>query len=120
VRVKVDEHLPASVAALLRERGYDADTVIEEGLAGSTDEDLLVAAREEDRMIVTLDRGFGDIRRYPPGSHPGIVVLRLTDESALATRAAVIQLLDNHDLEDLRGTIAVVQHGSLRIRRPAT
>jgi hypothetical protein len=67
-----------------------------------------------------LDRGFGDIRRYPPGSHPGIVVLRLADESALATRAAIMQLLDNHDLENLAGTITVVQHGSLRIRRPTT
>ena len=120
MRVKVDENLPASLVSLLRERGFEADIVIEEGLAGSTDEDLLAAAREEDRMIVTLDRGFGDIRRYPPGSHPGIVVLRLADESALATRAAVTQLLDNHDLENLSGTITVVQHGSLRIRRPAT
>ena len=120
MRVKVDENLPATVASLLRERGFEADTVIEEGLAGSTDEDLLAAVREQDRMIVTLDRGFGDIRRYPPGSHPGIVVLRLADESALATRAAVMQLLDNHDLENLSGTITVVQHGSLRIRRPAT
>ena len=120
MRVKVDENLPASLVSLLRERGFEADTVIEEGLAGSTDEDLLAAAREEDRMIVTLDRGFGDIRRYPPGSHPGIVVLHLADESALAIRAAVMQLLDNHDLENLSGTITVVQHGSLRIRRPAT
>ena len=120
MRVKVDENLPASLASLLRERGFEADTVIEEGLAGSTDEDLLAAARAEDRMIVTLDRGFGDIRRYPPGSHPGIVVLRLADESAFATRPAIMQLLDNHDLENLAGTITVVQHGSLRIRRPTT
>ena len=32
MRVKVDENLPATVASLLRERGFDADTVIEEGL----------------------------------------------------------------------------------------
>ncbi len=120
MRVKVDENLPATVASLLRERGFEADTVIEEGLLGATDEALLAAVQEQDRMIVTLDRGFGDIRRYPPGSHPGIVVLRLADESALAARAAIVQLLDNHDLEDLTGTITVVQHGSLRIRRPAT
>ena len=119
MRVKLDENLPAMVAALLRERGFDADTVIDEGLAGSRDEDLLAAMREQDRMIVTLDRGFGDIRRHPPGSHPGIVVLRLSD-AALATRATVMQLLDNHDLENLSGTITVVQHGSLRIRHPAT
>lgn len=27
-------------------------------------------------MLITLDRGFGDVRVHPPGSHPGIVVPR--------------------------------------------
>jgi hypothetical protein len=35
-------------------------------------------------MILTLDRGFGDVRSYPPGSHPGIIVLRPADQSARA------------------------------------
>jgi hypothetical protein len=25
----------------------------------------------ENRLLVTLDRGFGDVRPYPPGSHGG-------------------------------------------------
>jgi hypothetical protein len=29
--------------------------------------------------LISLDRGLGDIRAYPPRSHAGIVVLRLTD-----------------------------------------
>jgi predicted nuclease of predicted toxin-antitoxin system len=118
VKVKIDENLPVSVAAHLRELGMDAHTVHEEELAGTTDPDLLDVMRLEDRMIITLDRGFGDIRRYPPGTHPGVVVLRLTDESAPAAREAVAQLVENHDLDDLRGAITVVQQGTLRIRRP--
>lgn len=120
MKVKVDENLPLSVAELLRERGVDAHTVHEEDLAGTTDPDLLDVMRLEDRMILTLDRGFGDIRRYPPGTHPGVVVLRLSDESAPAAREAVAQLVENHDLDDLRGAITIVQQGTLRIRRPPT
>jgi predicted nuclease of predicted toxin-antitoxin system len=117
VKIKIDENLPASVAELLRDRGVDAHTVAEEDLAGAADPDLLDALRDEDRMIFTLDRGFGDIRRYPPGTHPGIVVFRLDDEAPAAVRIAVVQLVEGHDLEDLRGTITVVQRGTLRVRR---
>ena len=70
-------------------------------------------------MIFTLDRGFGDIRRYPPGTHPGIIVFRLGDEAPAAARTAVVQLVESHDLDDLRGTITVVQRGTLRVRRTA-
>ena len=90
MRIKIDENLPLSLAVTLRTRGHDTDTVVDEGLSGTTDPDLLAHATREGRMIFTLDRGFGDIRRYPPGSHPGIVIFRLDNEApAVARRCAV-------------------------------
>jgi predicted nuclease of predicted toxin-antitoxin system len=119
VKIKVDENLPASVAVALRARGLDTHSVVDEGLGGTDDPTLLRHVTIEDRMIFTLDRGFGDIRRYPPGTHPGIVVFRLDDESAATACAAVLQLVTSHDIDDLRGTITIVQYGILRIRRSA-
>lgn len=118
MKIKLDENLPASVAVLLRERGFDAHTVADEDLVGASDPRLLEAVVVEDRMIFTLDRGFGDVRAYPPGTHPGIVVFRLDGDAASSARTAVVQLVDNHDLDDLRGAIVVVQRGALRVRRP--
>ncbi len=40
VRVKVDEDLPRSVAVRLRLAGHDAMHVVEQGLSGSSDDDL--------------------------------------------------------------------------------
>jgi predicted nuclease of predicted toxin-antitoxin system len=117
VRIKVDENLPASLAGAVRERGFDAESVGEDCLVGAADNALLDVAGPEDRMVFTLDRGFGDIRAYPPGTHPGIVVFRL-DTGAADAKAAVLQLVDNHDLDALRGAIVVVQRGMLRVRRP--
>jgi predicted nuclease of predicted toxin-antitoxin system len=37
MRFKVDENLPADVAAVLREAGHYASTVLEEGLGGALD-----------------------------------------------------------------------------------
>ena len=118
MRVKLDENLPASLLGLLRDRGLSVDTVAEEGLTGCADSAVLSAATSEDRMVITLDRGFGDIRQYPPGTHGGIVVLRLRSDGADAVRDAVESLLNHHDLADLIGAITVVHDDTLRIRRP--
>jgi predicted nuclease of predicted toxin-antitoxin system len=76
VKFKLDENLPASSAAILASAGHDVDTVADEGLVGAPDQDVVGAATAAGRILVSLDRGLGDIRAYPPGSHAGIVVLR--------------------------------------------
>ncbi|WP_322753077.1 DUF5615 family PIN-like protein [Frankia sp. Cas3] len=117
MKVKLDEGLPVSLAERLGKHGVDADTVFAEHLSGSSDPEVLAAAVAESRIVFTLDRGFGNIRAYPPGSHCGIVVFRLDDQSARAVMAAVDDLVTHHDLADLVGAVTVAQRGLLRIRR---
>jgi hypothetical protein len=64
-----------------------------------------------------MDRGFGDIRRYPPGTHAGILVLRIDDQAAPAVARTVEELLGVVDLEELSGCVAVFRDGDLRVRR---
>jgi predicted nuclease of predicted toxin-antitoxin system len=119
VRIKLDENLPVSLAASLIERGHDVETVADEGLVGAADVSVLSHAVSEGRMIFTLDRGFGDVRAYPPGSHPGIVVLRPGDQSSRGASQLALLLVEEHDLADLEGAIAIAQPGRLRVRRPS-
>jgi predicted nuclease of predicted toxin-antitoxin system len=44
MQIKLDENLPTGVADLLRERGYDVDTVRTQGLTGRPDEEVWHAA----------------------------------------------------------------------------
>jgi predicted nuclease of predicted toxin-antitoxin system len=83
---------------------------------GEDDLEVAVAAKAAGRMLFTLDKGFGDIRAHPPGTHPGMVILRLGDESASAVRQAVTNLLDDHPLEALAGAVVVLQRGRIRVR----
>ena len=80
MKVKIDENLPARVVSVLESAGHDVDTVVDKGLSGAVDEAVSRTATAAGRLVMTLDRGFGDIRRYPPGSHAGIVVLRIDDQ----------------------------------------
>lgn len=77
MKLKLDENLPSRAINVLRALGHDVETAVEEGLAGEDDPVLLAAATSEGRLLVTMDRGLGDIRAYPPGTHAGILVIRL-------------------------------------------
>jgi hypothetical protein len=66
---------------------------------------------------VTLDRGLGDVRAYPPGTHAGVLVVRLDQQSPGRVREALSVILGSVDLAGLTGSIAVWREGALRIRR---
>ncbi|WP_448639747.1 DUF5615 family PIN-like protein [Geodermatophilus sp. URMC 63] len=83
MKVKLDENMPRSASQVLIAAGHDVDTVVEENLAGATDPQVVAAAATAGRLLITLDRGLGDVRTYPPGSHAGIFVLRPADQSVL-------------------------------------
>ncbi|MBW2068478.1 MAG: DUF5615 family PIN-like protein [Deltaproteobacteria bacterium] len=76
MKIKVDENLPRSIAELLRKRGYHAETVTEENMSGWKDEDLWEAVQREGMFLITADKGFANIHRYPSGSHGGVLLLR--------------------------------------------
>lgn len=118
MKVELDENLPASVASIFAAAGHDVDTVEDEGLAGSDDPTVSRVASEVERLVVTLDRGFGDMQRYPPGTHAGILVLRIENQSAPSIRRALSTLVAAVDLDALAGCVAVFRDGSLRVRRP--
>jgi predicted nuclease of predicted toxin-antitoxin system len=88
VRIKLDQNLPDSVIDVLAGVGHDVDTVRDEGLRGAKDPAVLAGATAHDRLLVTLDRGLGDIRTFPPGTHAGVLVVRLDHQPPRAIRHA--------------------------------
>ena len=110
--------MPRSASQVLVAAGHDVDTVVDEDLAGASDPQVVAAATVTGRLLITQDRGLGDIRKYPPGGHAGILVLRPPDQSATTVAAALAELIAGQDLHALAGTITVAQRGLLRIRRP--
>ena len=74
MKLKIDENLPAECAEILRDGGFEADTVADERLTGAEDSAIAVRSRAEGRVPITLDLDFANIRAYPPAEYAGIIV----------------------------------------------
>ena len=86
----------------------------------AVDEDLprrAIRTLREQRFLVTADKGFGDIRTYPPGKHFGILLLRPDEDGIRPVVELLEQVVNSYKLEDLVGATTVVTPRGIRMRR---
>ena len=114
-RFKLDENLPRDAEALLRKAGHDVRSVLDEQLGGNLDPRVFEASQAGNRILITFDLDFSDIRVYPPASHKGIWVLRphtqSIDNTLALLRAALIVL----QAEPTQGRLWIVEPDRVRI-----
>jgi predicted nuclease of predicted toxin-antitoxin system len=116
-RVKLDEDLPRQIADLLIAQNYDAATVVGQGWQGVPDDVLWPRVQNERRWLITADKGFADLRRHPPGSHAGVILLRAQEESRRAYLELAAIALERLKLDEIAGAVVVVTYRGVRIRR---
>lgn len=116
MKFKIDENLHSDTADLLKQHGYDASTVVDQGLRGHADADIARICRQESRILVTLDVDFSDIRIYPPADYQGIIVLRLNDQSRASVLQALERVIALFETEPLAGRLWIVDEHQVRIR----
>ena len=75
-----DENLGIRVPEFLKNSGFDIVSV-KEILRGKPDQDILSFANEQNRILITLDKDFGELVFKEKLIHSGVVLLRLKDES---------------------------------------
>jgi predicted nuclease of predicted toxin-antitoxin system len=118
MRFKFDENMPEGLIADIIAIGHDVETCAHEGIAGAGDPAIAAHSQQESRIIVTLDLDFADIRVYPPGTHPGIVVLRSKSPDVYFVQSALARLFATVKEADFLGSLIVVDQSRIRIRRP--
>ena len=116
MRFKTDENLPIEVVEQIKASGHDALSVVDQGLGGAPDPLIAQVCTAEDRVLVTLDTDFSDIRAYPPGSHPGIIVFRLARQDKQTVLDVTKRLLVALETEVLAGALWVVDERRIRVR----
>lgn len=118
MKIKLDENLPEVLASILRQLGHDVDSVLNESLGGHDDDEVWAAAQAEERFLITQDLDFSDMRRYTPGTHPGILLVRIGQPGRLALARRIGALFATESVEDWKGCLVVATDHKLRIKRP--
>jgi len=118
VKIKIDENLPSRLVHDLHLLGHDADSVEDEGLAGRNDDVIWDAAQKEARFLITQDLDFSDARKYTPGLHHGLMLIRLHVPGKVALTQKVISLFQNEPTHEWTGCIVVATDQKIRVRRP--
>ena len=118
MKIKLDENIPHTVRRRLASLGLDADTVRDEGLGGRRDADVWAAAQTERRFLVTQDLDFSDRRRFAPGTHCGLLLVRLPDSEQWRIGDYVTAWLSSPDAATWARCFVVATPTKVRVRRP--
>lgn len=117
MKLLLDQGLPRSSAALLRERGIDAFHVGETGLATASDQAILEAARLDGRVIVTLDSDFHTILALDGAAGPSVIRVRWEGLKGPGVADLIRQVIGLCRDDLLAGVVVSVTPAGLRLRR---
>ncbi|MFO8101858.1 MAG: DUF5615 family PIN-like protein [Dehalococcoidia bacterium] len=102
--------------AFLRERGHDGLHLIEEGLERSEDSVVIEKARDEERVLLTHDLGFGELMASSRGTSPSIIIFRLKDMRPDRVNQFMEKILADHYASLEQGAVLSVTERQIRVR----
>jgi predicted nuclease of predicted toxin-antitoxin system len=116
VRLKLDENIGRRGLELLRAHGHDVMSVWDQNLHGVSDEALFDVCLAEGRVLITLDRDFGQVLRFPPERSAGIVVLDLGQRATIqAIMERLEDFLEMAEATSVTGALWIVEPGRVRV-----
>ena len=117
MKIKLDENLPLGLAIALKNLGHNVHTTTEEGLAGCADAEIWAATQREGRFLITQDLDFADLCRFAPGTHYGILLVRLHSPDWRQLSARVAGIFRDEDVDRWAGCFVVASERKIRVVR---
>jgi predicted nuclease of predicted toxin-antitoxin system/uracil-DNA glycosylase len=115
MRFLADESCDFAVVRALRAVGHDV-TAAAEFAPRATDEQLLAAAFNERRILLTEDKDFGHLVYARAHPSPGVVLIRFPSQARSSLTSTVLDLV-RHRGADLMDCFVVITPERVRIRR---
>jgi hypothetical protein len=118
IRYLLDADLPRSASQSLRERGCDAVDVRDIGLGQAPDDVIFRYAVTHRYTLITADKGFTNLLRFPLGTHAGLIVARFPPHTPARRKGRIlIRWVPPLDENDVVGCLLIIEPGGVRIRR---
>ena len=73
------------------------------------------------RVLLTMDRGLGNVLRYPPEIASGIVIINPPGRASMSLiRDLIRSLLEALNIQQVQGKLWIVEPGRIRVREPGS
>jgi Uncharacterized protein conserved in bacteria len=119
MNLKLDENLPESLLQTLSVLGHDVDNVRTENIVGQTDQKIWKAAQDGGRFLITQDPDFSDIRKFAPGTHHGLMLVRLRVPGRLALAARIGAVFQTQEAPFWARCFVLLTDHKLRVHQPS-
>jgi predicted nuclease of predicted toxin-antitoxin system len=116
MRLLLDENLQTPTVNFLRELGYDAVGVLDENLTSQSDERIFKHARQTERVLLTYNADFVDMRELAGVHHSGIIRLRISNQRLAFVHPILKSALASLQSHDLRDALVTLSDSRVRIR----
>lgn len=109
-----DECCDAGLVAALREAGHDVLYAIED-YAGASDDEILLKAHNENRILLTEDKDFGELVYRLEKRAAGIVLIRIDVRERHLKWPRLKRLIEQYE-DRLPGHFVIVHTSNFRFR----
>jgi predicted nuclease of predicted toxin-antitoxin system len=116
LKFKIEENLPTEIVDCLISAKYDTITVVGQSLTGANDCSIAEVCKKEERILVTLDTDFIDIRTFPPDEYSGIMVIRVMKQSKSHIIDVFTQTIPLLKREPINHCLWVIEENRIRIK----
>jgi len=110
----VDVGVSKKVETWLSKNGYDVKCVRDIN-PKAMDSEILHQAVSENRMVITMDKDFGELVFNSGLRHSGVLILRLEDANGDQKLLVIKKILENY-ADKMGEKFCVFQDGRLRIK----
>jgi predicted nuclease of predicted toxin-antitoxin system len=117
VKLLADMGISMTTVRALREAGEEVVHLQEQGLHKMPDDQILVKAIREQRVVITCDLDFGDLLAASGGSVPSVVLIRTRNQTPKAVTPRLFQILQTYHSALEAGAVVIVEDGGSRLRR---
>jgi predicted nuclease of predicted toxin-antitoxin system len=116
MKLLLDQDVYAGTARFLLDLGHDVVLAASIGLSRAQDQEILRAAQEQNRILVTRDRDFGNLV-FVRELGAGVIFLRILPSTQNVVHAELERVLSLHAETELAQAFVVIEPRGHRIRR---
>ncbi len=117
MKICADENLFEPIIDYLKIFGHDVLSIRGSGFSGISDDEVYQLACKEKRVIVTMDKDFSRMFRYPPEKCGGIIVVKIYKRTVDVTLLMFKKFYESMQEKDIFTNLVIITPDGVRIRK---